>query len=184
MSVDEYRSGTAAGGYHRVTVDGPDPSNGRDRRRPARTVERPTSRRGAAFARAEHQPSAYSRQARRESRQTPYIVGFAVVVLGLAAFLYIGLNWATGPGRAAALAVPPTPTAVAVDTPTPPPPSPTPVEQTYVVRAGDSPASIAQQFHVRSQDLMSANNIADPQKLQIGQTLKIPTPSPSPAATD
>ena len=104
----------------------------------------------------------------------PYVIGFAVVVAGLALFLYVGLNWATGPGRAAAIATPPTPTAIAVLPPTPPPPSPTPAEQTYVVKAGDSPASIAQQFGVKTDDLMAANNISDPQKLQIGQTLKIP----------
>jgi LysM repeat protein len=119
----------------------------------------------------------YGSQARRESRQMPYVVGFVVVVLGLAAFLYIGLNWATGPGRVAALATPPTPTAVAVAPPPTPEPSPTVADQTYVVKSGDSPASIAQQFRVKTDDLMAYNNIADPQKLQIGQTLKIPPPA-------
>ncbi|MBV9329089.1 MAG: LysM peptidoglycan-binding domain-containing protein [Chloroflexi bacterium] len=153
------------------------PSNGRDRRRASRSAERPQStRRGYAFPRAEHRHPVYGTQARRESRQMPYVIGFIVVVLGLAAFLYIGLNWATGPGRVAALATPPTPTAVAVEPPPTPEPSPTVGEQTYVVKAGDSPASIAQQFRVRTDDLMAYNNIADPQKLQIGQTLKIPRP--------
>jgi LysM repeat protein len=133
------------------------------------------------FPRAEHRHTVYGSQAHRESRQMPYIVGFVIVVLGLAAFLYVGLNWATGPGRAAALASPPTPTVVPVETPTPEPPSPTAVDQTYVVRAGDNPASIAQQFHVKPEDLMAANNIDNPQKLQIGQTLKIPAPSGTPA---
>jgi LysM repeat protein len=108
----------------------------------------------------------------------PYVVGFAVVVLALAAFLYVGLNWATGPGRVAALANPPTPTPIAVVPPATPVPSPTPPEQTYIVKAGDNPASIAQQFRVKTEDLMAANNIDDPQKLKIGQTLKIPPPSP------
>lgn len=107
----------------------------------------------------------------------PYIVGFIVVVLGLAAFLYVGLNWATGPGRVAALANPPTPTAIAVAPPPTPEPSPTVAEQTYIVKAGDNPASIAQQFKVKADDLMAYNNITDPSKLQIGQTLKIPPPS-------
>ena len=106
----------------------------------------------------------------------PYIVGFGVVVLALAGFLYVGLNWATGPGRVAALATPPTPTPIAVLPPTPPPATPTPSEQTYIVKAGDNPASIAQQFRVKTEDLMSANNIDDPQKLQVGQELKIPAP--------
>jgi lipoprotein NlpD len=104
----------------------------------------------------------------------PYVIGFIVVVLGLAAFLYVGLNWATGPGRVAALASPPTPTSIAVVPPTPVSPSPTAEEQVYTVKAGDNPASIAAQFKVKTEDLMAANNIDDPQKLQIGQTLKIP----------
>lgn len=106
----------------------------------------------------------------------PYIFGFIVVVLVLGVFLYVGLNWATGPGRVAALANPPTPTAIAIVPPTPPPPSPTVGETTYIVKAGDSPASIAAQFHIKTDDLMAANNIDDPQKLQIGQTLKVPPP--------
>ena len=61
--------------------------------------------------------------------------------------------------------------------PAPPPPSPTVGEQTYIVKAGDNPASIAAQFKIKTDDLMAANNIDDPQKLQIGQTLKIPPPS-------
>jgi LysM repeat protein len=47
----------------------------------------------------------------------------------------------------------------------------------YVVRPGDNPATIAQQFGIRAQDLMAANNIEDPRKLQSGQSLKIPPPS-------
>jgi LysM repeat protein len=111
----------------------------------------------------------------------PYIVGFVVVVLALAGFLYVGLNWATGPGRAAALTNPPTATAVAIEPPTPPAPSPTVGEQVYIVKAGDNPASIAQQFHIKTDDLMAANNIDDPQKLQIGQTLRIPPPNAPPS---
>jgi LysM repeat protein len=119
----------------------------------------------------------YGSQAHRDNRQGPYIIGFIVVVGVLAAFLYFGLNWATGPGRATALANPPTPTPIAVVPPAPPPPSPTVGEQTYIVKAGDNPASIAAQFKIKTDDLIAANNIDDPQKLQIGQTLKIPPPA-------
>ena len=155
-------------------MNGRDASNGRDRRRPGRSAERP--RRGYAFPRAEHRHPVYGSQARRASRQAPYLIGFIVVVLALTVFLYVGLNWATGPGRAAALANPPTATAIAVIPPVPPTPSPTPGEQVYIVKAGDNPASIAAQFKIKTEDLMAANNIDDPQKLQIGQTLKIPPP--------
>jgi hypothetical protein len=144
------------------------PSDGRVRRR---------GRRPYTLSRAEHSQPSYGRQARRENRQGPYLIGFIVVVLGLAVFLYVGLNWVTGPGRAAALASPPTPTPIPVPTPTVAPPTPTPVEQVYIVKAGDNPASIAKQFGIKTEDLMSANNIDDPQKLQIGQTLKIPSPT-------
>jgi len=152
----------------------------RGRGQRGRSSERPSSRRGYLFPRAEHRHPVYGSQAHRDSRQTPYIIGFVVVVGALAAFLYVGLNWATGPGRAAALANPPTPTPIAVVAPTPPPPSPTVGEQIYIVKAGDNPASIAAQFHIKTEELVAANNIDDPQKLQIGQTLKIPPPSSGP----
>ncbi|HEY1296107.1 MAG TPA: LysM domain-containing protein [Chloroflexota bacterium] len=143
-------------------------------------MERPlTTRRGYAFPRAEHRYPAHGTQAHRESRQMPYVVGFVVVVLGLAAFVYIGLNWATGPGRAAALATPATPTAAAVVAPPEPTPEPTPTvpDLLYIVKAGDNPATIARQFGVKTDDLISYNKIENPQKLQIGQTLKIPPPA-------
>ncbi|MBV9895866.1 MAG: LysM peptidoglycan-binding domain-containing protein [Chloroflexi bacterium] len=160
-------------------MDGREVQNGRDRRRALRpgAGERPSTRRGYTFPRAEHRHPVYGRQARRESRQMPYIIGFIVVVLGLAGFLYVGLNWATGPGRVAALANPPTPTAIAVLPPPTAEPSPTPASQTYIVQAGDSPASIAAKFKIKTEDLVAANNIDDPQKLQIGQKLQIPLPA-------
>jgi LysM repeat protein len=119
----------------------------------------------------------YGGQAHRDTHYAPYVIGFALIIAALAAFLYVGLSWATGPGRVAALATPPT----AVPTPTAALPAaiPTPTvgEQVYVVRPGDNPAKIAQQFGIRTQDLMSANNIQDPTKLQTGQSLKIPPPT-------
>jgi LysM repeat protein len=44
----------------------------------------------------------------------------------------------------------------------------------YVVQKGDSPAGIAKKFKVSYADLLRANNISDPKKLQIGQKLAIP----------
>jgi LysM repeat protein len=152
------------------------PSDGSNRRPGSRFGDRHPTRRGYPFPRADHRHPAYG-QARRDSRQAPYIIGFVVVVLALAGFLYVGLNWATGPGRAAALTNPAQPTAIAVVPPTAPPASPMVGEQTYIVKAGDNPATIAQQFRIKTEDLMAANNIDDPQKLQIGQTLKIPPPA-------
>jgi len=108
------------------------------------------------------------------------LIGFVLVVLALAGFLYLGLNWATGQSRVASLVNPPTATPILITAPVAPSPSPAPAEQSYVVKAGDNPASIAQQFRVKTEDLMALNNIDDPSKLQIGQTLKIPS-SGSPA---
>jgi nucleoid-associated protein YgaU len=119
----------------------------------------------------------YGSQVRRDTRQGAYVVGFVVVVAALAGFLYVGLNWATGPGRAAALATPPTVTPMAVVPPAAPAASPTVGEQTYIVQVGDYPEKIAQKFGIKTDELVAANNIDDPQKLQIGQTLKIPPPT-------
>ena len=46
--------------------------------------------------------------------------------------------------------------------------------QSYVVAKGDNPYSIAKKFKVTQDALMKANNIDDPRKLKIGQTLAIP----------
>lgn len=46
--------------------------------------------------------------------------------------------------------------------------------QSYTVVKGDNPYSIARKFKVTQDALMKANNIDDPRKLKIGQTLVIP----------
>ena len=45
---------------------------------------------------------------------------------------------------------------------------------TYEVQAGDTLASIAARFNSSVKDIQNANKIADPTKLQVGQTLFIP----------
>jgi LysM repeat protein len=45
---------------------------------------------------------------------------------------------------------------------------------TYKVAKGDNPYKIAKKLGVTSQELLKANNIDDPTKLQIGQVLKVP----------
>ena len=44
----------------------------------------------------------------------------------------------------------------------------------YIVAKGDNPVSIAKKLKVSQSDLLSANQITDPTKLQIGQKLIIP----------
>jgi LysM repeat protein len=46
--------------------------------------------------------------------------------------------------------------------------------KTYTVKSGDRLVFIAKRFGVTQEDLIVANKIKDPAKLQIGQTLKIP----------
>jgi LysM repeat protein len=136
-----------------------------------------TQRRRSPATRQSFRHAAHGTQVRRDMGYGPYVVGFILVVAALAAFLYVGLNWATGPGRVASMAVQPTPTSVALVQPPEAPAAPAPpvTDQVYVVKAGDTPAAIARQFSIRTDELLAANNIDDPRKLQIGQSLKIPT---------
>jgi len=46
----------------------------------------------------------------------------------------------------------------------------------YTVQKGDTISSIAQKNGARTQDILNANKIADPTRLQVGQTLFIPVP--------
>ena len=47
---------------------------------------------------------------------------------------------------------------------------------TYVVKAGDSPYSIARNRGVKLEALMAANPGLDPRRLRVGQTLRLPSP--------
>jgi LysM repeat protein len=64
------------------------------------------------------------------------------------------------------------------------------VQKYYVVQAGDTLSKIADSFDVRQEDLMTLNGITDPDKIEIGQELQIPTGKvvldslPTPAAGD
>ncbi len=46
--------------------------------------------------------------------------------------------------------------------------------RTYVVKAGDTPSSIAAKQGVSLEDLLDANPDADPNNLKLGQKLKLP----------
>ena len=45
----------------------------------------------------------------------------------------------------------------------------------YTIKSGDSLSAIAKNLNVSMQDLMSANNITDPNKIRAGSTLKVPS---------
>ena len=53
--------------------------------------------------------------------------------------------------------------------------APTPAEPTvYIVQPGDTLSSIARKYDISMEDLMRANDIANPDYVQLGQELKIP----------
>ncbi len=54
----------------------------------------------------------------------------------------------------------------------------------YTVQAGDTPGGIASKFGLNASQLMAANNISDPRKLRVGQTLVIPGGGSAPAQTN
>lgn len=56
--------------------------------------------------------------------------------------------------------------------------------KTYVVAKGDNPVSIARKLKVPYDELMAANHINDPHKLQIGQKLIIPAKPTKPKKGD
>jgi LysM repeat protein len=113
----------------------------------------------------------------------------------LLAIVVIAVLWVAKPWRAIQLGVYNTPTATmtftatatststATSTPTAPPTeTSTPVVTTYIVRAGDTLSVVAGQFGVTVQEIMAANNLADPM-IQVGQELLIPVEVAGPEAT-
>ena len=71
-----------------------------------------------------------------------------------------------------------------VDAPKPPAPKPPTVKpgETYVVRSGDTLSAIARRHGITLADLISANQLRNPNLLRVGQELTIPGPtSPTPA---
>jgi LysM repeat protein len=126
---------------------------------------------------------------RRRERTIPLLLGgFAVVLLVVGVFLVV--LWLTG-GSTSSLAAlfatdTPTPTNTLTPTITPTPtdtstpePTLTPTPQgptTYIVEAGDTLGSIAERFGVEVLAIMAANNLTDPNQIQVGVTLIIPAP--------
>jgi LysM repeat protein len=107
---------------------------------------------------------------------------------GLQAGDVINLPLAPGdvPTPAPATATPEPPEAAPTDAPpepsaTPQPPAettPSATGQTYVVKSGDIPVTIAEQFGITVEALIAANPGIDARNLQVGQTLIIP-PAPN-----
>lgn len=53
----------------------------------------------------------------------------------------------------------------------------------HIVDFNESPATIAKKYGIKTDDLLKANNITDPKKVQYGQRLVIPGQQPSPTAS-
>lgn len=53
-------------------------------------------------------------------------------------------------------------------------PSPTPSQQTYVIQSGDNLYNIALQYGTTIDAIVALNNMANPDDLDVGQTIKIP----------
>ena len=112
----------------------------------------------------------------------------AVVALALAAAVLFALPGLLGFGTPSAVSSPSPSVAASAGSETPAPtlvPEATPV--IYVVRSGDTMSKIANKFNVPLDELIAANaeTIPDPDKLQIGDQVIIPVPTPSqlPAAS-
>ncbi len=89
---------------------------------------------------------------------------------------------------APAPAAEPTTPAPTTPAPAPTPPSPAPVEAfDYTVRAGDTLSAIARRFDTTVARIVELNDIADPNRIRVGQQLRIPgsatdVPTPNPPA--
>jgi len=112
----------------------------------------------------------------------------AVVAIALAAAVLFALPGLLGFGSPSAISSPsPSPLASTAAETFAPTPVPQPTQQLYVVQSGDTMSKIAKRFHLALADLIAANaeNIPNPDKLQIGDQVIIPVPQPSelPAAS-
>jgi LysM repeat protein len=62
--------------------------------------------------------------------------------------------------------------------------APTPTPITYTVQSGDTLMTIAQALGVSSDVLMQINDLANPDDLDVGQVLIVPTPKTGPSPTE
>lgn len=93
----------------------------------------------------------------------------------LLAFLALCISLSACGGSIETPTVTPSPTAQGGETSDPTPtPTVSAVEVLYVVQGGDTLAGIAEQFGVTVDELLQANDIADPDNLQVGDVLTIP----------
>lgn len=68
-----------------------------------------------------------------------------------------------------------------VQQPAPEPTAPNPIAGTYTVKAGDTLSGIAARFGTTYQALAASNGIANPNVINVGQVIKVPTGGAAPA---
>jgi LysM repeat protein len=106
------------------------------------------------------------------SRNWGLTAGIALVVG--AVLLGIVLIWRAGPETSDSVTPTPSQQTGATRSPSPIPSSTPPKLVTYTVKEGDTLSGIAQAYDISLEDLIGANDLANPDFLQIGQTLVIP----------
>ena len=110
----------------------------------------------------------------------------AIVIAAIALFYLPALLGFGEPDRGVGTATPSPATSVAPSGSIEPSATPGPTQQTYIVMSGDTMSSIARRFGVTLDDLIAANlaTVPDPDKLDVGDELIIPSPSAAPASAD
>jgi LysM repeat protein len=110
----------------------------------------------------------------------------AVVIAAIALFYLPALLGFGEPDRGAGTATPSPSTSAGPSGSAELTPTPGPTQQTYIVMSGDTMSSIARRFGITLDDLIAANlaTVPDPDKLDVGDELIIPSPSAAPASAD
>lgn len=153
------------------------PAGGRSRERIPVDPDAPTWERPRRF---EAYPTLRTRTGLRIPGGSPLILAaIGIFALAIALFFVPSMLLGLGGGEAGAT---PTPSASAEASPSAAPtPTPAPTPQTYVVQSGDTMSAIAARFGVSLDALIEANSetVPNPNQVQVGQTLVIPTAPPA-----
>jgi LysM repeat protein len=157
-----------------------DRSQDRDRERAAEERGQHDGPSWERVRRYEAYPSIKARAGLPSAPQLPrmaVLVGALVVAALLLFLLPTMLNLGgrvAAPGASVA-----SPTGVAASASLEPTPVPVPTPHIYTIKAGDALGRIARQFGLTLEQLLAANKeIKDPNRIQVGQKIVIPTPPP------
>ena len=121
----------------------------------------------------------------RSRRFPPVLAGLIILaVAALAVFLLPSVITGMFGANSSSPSSPASPTRGATATPGAPTLTRAPKPLVYVVRSGDTLSKIAKQFDVGLDELLAANpQLSDPNRINVGDQLTIPTPAPSPGAS-